>query len=400
MRVSTVWMQQQSLNTMLDRQSNIATLNQQLSTGKRIIQPSDDPVGAARALDLGHQIADIAQYQRNITAANARLSLEDQSLGNVTNVLQRVRTLVLQGVNGSQNDATRGDIAAELVQLRQQLLGQANSQDSQGEYIYAGNRTGSAPFATQGATTYMGDDGQRMVAAGAGLQVATGDPGSAVFGNIPTGNGTFTVTAGAGNAGTVVAGTTSVSNPQASPSAWDGNGYSIVFTAADTYEVRDAGNVVVDTGAYDAVNGSTISFRGAQLALTGTPAVGDSFTLAPSGNQDIFTTMQQLIITLQKTPSGGADMQNAMNAQLMNLDQAMSSVTRTRGMVGARMNALDQQQKLNADLTLQYQSSLTDVQAVDYYQAVSQLSAQTTALQAAQLTFSKMQTSKLFDYLR
>src|SRR6185312_2299518 len=257
MRVSTVWMQQQSLNTMLDRQSNIATLNQQLSTGKRITQPSDDPVGAARALDLGHQIADTAQYQRNITAANARLSLEDQSLGSVTNVLQRVRTLALQAVNGSQSDGTRGDIAAELVQLRQQLLGQANSQDSQGEYIYAGNRTGTAPFATQGNTTYFGDDGQRMVAAGAGLQIATGDPGSAVFANIPTGNGTFAISAGAANAGTVVAGATSVSDPAASPSAWDGGGYSIVFTAANAYAVRDASNTVVDTGSYDPVNGGT-----------------------------------------------------------------------------------------------------------------------------------------------
>ncbi len=400
MRVSTVWMQQQSLNTMLDRQSNIATLNQQLSTGKRITQPSDDPVGAARALDLGHQIADTAQYQRNITAANARLSLEDQSLGSVTNVLQRVRTLVLQAVNGSQSDGTRGDIAAELVQLRQQLLGQANSQDSQGEYIYAGNRTGTAPFATQGNTTYFGDDGQRMVAAGAGLQIATGDPGSAVFANIPTGNGTFAISAGAANAGTVVAGATSVSDPAASPSAWDGGGYSIVFTAANAYAVRDASNTVVDTGSYDPVNGGTIGFRGAQIALTGTPVVGDSLTIAPSTNQDVFTTLQNFIGALQLPNGGGADMQNAMNAQLMNLDQAMGNVTRTRGQVGARMNALDQQQGLNNDLTLQYQSSLSDVQDVNYYDAVGQLNAQTTALQAAQLTFSKMQTSKLFDYLR
>jgi flagellar hook-associated protein 3 FlgL len=69
-------------------------------------------------------------------------------------------------------------------------------------------------------------------------------------------------------------------------------------------------------------------------------------------------------------------------------------------MVGARMNALDQQQNLNDDLTLQYQTSLSAVQDLNYYDAISQLGAQTTALQAAQMTFSKMQTSKLFDYLR
>ncbi|MGP1667066.1 MAG: flagellar hook-associated protein FlgL, partial [Rhodanobacter sp.] len=204
MRVSTSWMQQQSVSTMMDRQSDLSNLNIQLSTGKRINQPSDDPVGAARALDFTHLTADTAQHQRNISTANARLGLEDQTLGNVTNVLGRVRTLLLQGANGTQTDATRGDIATEMVQLRQQLLGQANSKDGQGEYIFAGNRTGTQPFASQGSVSYLGDDGQRMVAAGPGLQIATGDPGSEVFANIRTGNGTFAISAVAGNSGSAV----------------------------------------------------------------------------------------------------------------------------------------------------------------------------------------------------
>ena len=114
MRVSTNWMHQQSVATMLDRQSDLSRLNTQMSTGKRINQPSDDPVGAARALDLSHLTADVAQYQRNISAANARLGLEDQTLSNAGNVLGRVRVLVLQAVNDTQSDDTRGDIAALL----------------------------------------------------------------------------------------------------------------------------------------------------------------------------------------------------------------------------------------------------------------------------------------------
>jgi flagellar hook-associated protein 3 FlgL len=113
MRVSTSWAQQQSVGSMMDRQSDLSDLNTQLSTGKRINQPSDDPVGAARALDLSHLTSDTAQYQRNITSANARLGLEDQSLSNTSDVLGRVRTLLLQAANGSQTDETRGDGAAE-----------------------------------------------------------------------------------------------------------------------------------------------------------------------------------------------------------------------------------------------------------------------------------------------
>ncbi|MEO8811222.1 MAG: flagellar hook-associated protein FlgL [Rhodanobacter sp.] len=400
MRVSTSWMQQQSVGSMLNRQSDLSDLNTQLSSGKRINQPSDDPVGAARALDLSHQIADTAQYQRNITAANARLGLEDQSLSNTSNVLDRVRTLLLQATNGTQTDQTRGDIAAEMAQLREQMLGQANSQDSQGEYIFAGNRTGTQPFVSQNAVSYQGDDGQRMVAAGAGLQVSTGDPGSAVFVNVATGNGTFAVSAASANTGTAVAGASTVSNPSAHPSAWDGGSYQIVFTGADAYEVRDGSGTVLDSGNYDASQGGSITFRGAQVAFSGTPAAGDAFALGASTSQDVFTTLDNIIKTLRTPHGGGAQMQNEINTQFANLDQAMDVITRTRGKVGARMNALDQQSGLNDDLTLQYKTALSNVQDVNYYDAVSQLGAQTTALQAAQQTFTKIQGSKLFDYLR
>jgi flagellar hook-associated protein 3 FlgL len=400
MRVSTSWIQQQSIGSMMDRQSDLSNISTQLSTGKRINQPSDDPVGAARALDLTHLNADTAQYQRNITSANARLGLEDQSLSNVTNVLGRVRTLLLQAANGTQTDETRGDIAAEMVQLRQQLLGQANSKDGQGDYIFAGNRTGTEPFASQGGVTYVGDDGQRMVAAGPGLQIATGDPGSAVFGSIPTGNGKFAISAIAANTGSMVAGSTTVSDPNATPPAWDGGSYSIVFTAADTYEVQDGLGAVLDSGSYDPQKGGSITFRGAQIAFNGEPDVGDSFALGASQSQSVFATLDNIISVLQ-TPNGGdSKMQNAINTQFSNLDQAIDNITRTRGKVGARMNALDQQASLNDDLTLQYKTSLSNVQDLDYYDAVSRLSLQSSSLQAAQLTFSKLQNMSLFDYLK
>ncbi|WEN14619.1 flagellar hook-associated protein FlgL [Rhodanobacter sp. AS-Z3] len=400
MRVSTNWMQQQSIGDMMNRQSDLSRLSTQISTGKRINQPSDDPIGSARALDMTHLISDAAQYKRNISSANARLGLEDQTLGNTNNVLGRVRVLLLQAANGSQTDESRGDIAAEMSQLRQQLLGQANSTDGQGEYIFAGNRTGTQPFVSQGSVNYLGDNGQRMVAAGPGLQVATGDAGSDIFMNISTGNGTFAVSAAATNTGTAVAGSSNVTNPAANPSAWDGGSYSIVFTAPNAYEIHDGGGAVLDSGSYDPANDGSITFRGAQVAFSGAPAAGDTFALGASTKQDVFTTMDNIIKALN-TPNGGkAPMQNALNTQFANLDQAINTLTRTRGLVGARMNTLDQQSSLNDDLTLQYKTSLSDVQDVNYYDAISQLGAQTTALQASQQTFTKIQGSKLFDYLR
>lgn len=400
MRVSTSWMHQQSLGSMLERQGDLSKLNIQLGTGKRINQPSDDPIGAARASDLTHLNAQSAQFQRNISSANARLGLEDQTLANVTGVLGRVRVLLLQAANGTQTDQTRGDIAAEMTQLREQLLGQANSRDGQGEYIFAGNRTGTMPFVSSNGVTYVGDDGQRMVAAGPGLQVATGDPGSAVFANIATGNGSFAVSADVANTGRAVAGASSVTDPAASPSVWDGDNYSIVFTADNAYEIHDGLGAVLDAGAYDPVNGGSITFGGAQVAFNGVPDAGDTFALGASTQQDVFTTLDNIIATLRTPHGGGAAMQNSINTQFANLDQAIDVVSRARGMVGARMNALDQQSALNDDLTLQYKTSLSEVQDLNYYDAISQISSQTMALQAAQQTFTRIQGSKLFDYLR
>jgi len=397
MRISTSWMQQQSVNSMMEQQGSLSNLQNQLDSGKRINQPSDDPVGAATSLELGHLTADTAQYQRNIAAANSRLGLEDQSLSSASNVLGRVRTLLLQANNGTQTDETRGDIAREMTSLRQQLLGLANSKDGQGDYIFAGNRTGAAPFVSQTVgVNYVGDDGQRMVAAGPGLQVATGDPGSAIFKNIPTGNGSFAVTAGASNTGSAVAGASSVSDL----AAWDGGSYSVVFTAADAYEVRDGSGTAISTGSYDPAKGGTVAFKGIQLAISGTPQSGDAFAVAPSGTQDIFSTMDNIIATLSQPNGGGAATQNALNTQFANLDQSIDTLTRARAGIGARMNALDQQGSLNDDLTLQYKTSLTGVQDLDYYDAISKFSLQQSSLQAAQLTFTKLQSSKLFDYLK
>lgn len=396
MRVSTSWMQQQSVNTMMERQGDLSDIQTQMGTGKRINQPSDDPVGAARAVELTHLGADTTQYQRNIASANARLGLEDQTLSSVSDVLDRVRTLTLQGMNATQTDESRADIAAELVQLRGQLLGIANSKDSQGDYLFAGNRTGAQPFVSQGSVSYAGDQGQRMVAAGPGLQVATGDPGSTIFMDIPTGNGTFAVGAAAGNTGSAVAGATSVVDA----TAWNGGSYQVTFTAPDAYEVRDGGGALVASGNYDTQKGGMVAFNGVQVAFSGTPAAGDSFSVAPSSKQSVFDTLDGIIANFTQTNTGGPGMQNALNGQLSNLDQAVGSVTRARASVGARMNALDQQGSLNDDLTLQYQTALSDTQDLNYYDAVSKLSLQSSALQAAQLTFSKLQNMSLFDYLK
>jgi flagellar hook-associated protein 3 FlgL len=399
MRISTSWGQQQAVNTMLDRQYSLSQTQLALGNGKAIQTPADNPAAAARAVDTSSAAAQNDQYTRNIQSATTRLSVEEQALNSAGDILDRIRSLTLEGMNGTQTDESRQSIATELRQTLKQLVALGNTRDGQGEYIFAGSRTTTQPFTIDGLTVnYGGDQSQRMVAAAAGLQVATGDSGSDVFMAIRGGNGTFITSAGAANTGTAVVGSTSVTDA----SAWDGGNYTVTFTTATDYEIRDNAALPTDpplaTGTYSGQTG-TINFKGAQLNVTGTPAAGDTFAVGPSSSQDVFSTVAGIINAFE-APGGGAPMSNQINAQLQNLDQASTSLLNTRTKIGARMNTLDQQSQIGDDVKLQYQTTLSNLQDLDYASATSQFVQQQTALTAAQQAYVKMQNLTLFNYLK
>jgi flagellar hook-associated protein 3 FlgL len=398
MRISTSWSAQQSVNTMLDRQYDLSQTQLALGNGKAIQTPADNPAAAARAIDVSSASAQNDQYTRNIQSANTKLSAEESTISSASDILDRIRTLTLEGMNGTQTDESRQSIATELRQTLGQLVALGNTKDGQGEYIFAGSRTSTQPFTQSDlSVSYGGDQNQRMVAAAAGLQVATGDSGSDVFMSIRGGNGTFVTSAGATNTGTAVVGATSVTDA----SQWDGGSYTVNFTSATTYEIHDATDPTgpaLSTGTYSGDSG-TINFKGAQLNVTGTPAAGDSFAVGPSSSQDVFSTVAGIINAFE-TPGGGAGMSNQLNAQLQNLDQAQTSFTDTRTKIGARMNILDQQTQISADTSLQYSSTLSDLTELDVASAASKFSQQQAALDAAQQSYVKMQNLSLFNYLK
>jgi flagellar hook-associated protein 3 FlgL len=192
MRVSTVHMFQQGLDAIVDRQSKLLKTQLQLSSGKRVNNPSDDPAGAARILDLQQGAAITRQYQANILAGQSRLELEDAVLASVTNSLQRARELAVGGLNGTQSIEDRTAMAKEIRQITDEVMALANTKDANGDYLFSGFQTQTAPFSTNGSGTYTysGDQGQRFLQVGPTRQVSVGDSGMAVFMKIPDGAGT------------------------------------------------------------------------------------------------------------------------------------------------------------------------------------------------------------------
>lgn len=398
MRISTFWMQQSAVNAMLDQQAQVAHTQLQVSTGRRILAPSDDPAGAAQALSLSHADAANTQYQRNIDAANSRLGTEDQALSSVSDLIGRVRSLALEGVNGTLGADDRKNIATEIRQRLSQLVALANTRDSNGEYLFAGNATRTQPFVQSGdVVSYLGDQGQRAIAIAPGQTIATGDPGSDVFQNIPGGNGYFTVGAAPTNTGTAVSGAATMNDI----GQWDGGTYQIRFTAPDAYEVVDAANTVVSSGSY--ASGDAISFRGVSIGFTGTPDAGDSYTVAPSAAKDVFSTLSDIANALEAadfTPHDHAVMTERLGRAIENLDQASDRIVDVRARIGARINTADDQQNLNSSVGVDLKSALSKVQETDYPSAISALNLQMTGLQAAQAAYVKVQGLSLFNFLK
>jgi flagellar hook-associated protein 3 FlgL len=276
------------------------------------------------------------------------------------------------------------------------LLSLANTQNGNGEFIFGGFAAQTQPFtSTATGTTYNGDQGQRQVQIAAGLTVADGDNGDTVFNQIKTGNGTFTVSAGAGNSGSGIVGATTVSNP----AAYAGGTFAITFTAPGTYQVTQ-GATLVTSGTY--TDGGTIAFNGVQVTLSGTPATGDAFTLAPSTNQSLFTTVQNLVTALQTgvtTPASATALNNSINAGINNIDQAVAQTSDVQASVGGRLNTITTQQSVATSQQTQLQQSISNLQSLDFATAITTLDQQNTTLSAALQAFSQTQGLTLFKFL-
>jgi flagellar hook-associated protein 3 FlgL len=402
MRISTNQMQQQGVNSMLEQQALLAKTQLQVSTGKRILTPADDPAAASQVLSLMQEKEVTGQYQSNADAARGRLSLEEQALTGAGDVLQRLKELAIQANNSTLNNANRASIAAEARLRLDELLSLANTRDANNEYLFSGYQGATQPFNrnASGGFDYNGDEGQRYLQIGPTRQVAVGDSGTDIFRAIRNGNGVFSTQENPANTGS------GVIDPGTVSGAFVPDSYTIAFTQVlptdpVTYTVMGAVSGAVAVGTYTA--GSSIAFGGAKVQVSGVPANGDSFTVAPSANQDIFTTVQNFVQALE-TPITNAASQahfnNAMSRVMGDLDNGLTNILDVRAKIGARMNVIDAQKGINDGFALQVQQTLSNLQDLDYAEAVSRLNLQMTGLQAAQQSFIKIQGLSLFNFLR
>lgn len=403
-RISSNTLYEANVAQLLRRQVDLIATQNQISSGRRVNTAADDPLAAGAATAIDRSLAELERFNLNANVLGNRLNLQEGNLTQAGDLLQRVRELSIQAANAPLSASDRQTIAREIRQIREGLLGIANSADAAGRYLFGGAQDDRPPF-VDGTTgvTYVGDQVQRRIDVAPALALADAEPGSEVWVRIPTGDGRVAVAAAATNTGTGLLGTFGVVDA-AAWAAGGSVGYRVVFTSPTTYEIQDAGGaplVPPQTGTY--APGDTLSFEGLQLRLNGEPATGDVFTIDPSGRQDIFATLDALADSLEApatTVTERVRQQNAIFVALANVSAAQDHFIDKRAAGGARLAGIDEASALREATTVTLKTTLSDLRDVNIAEAASRLAQQSTALDAAQLSFQRIASLSLFNYLR
>ncbi|MBL0635281.1 flagellar hook-associated protein FlgL [Aeromonas dhakensis] len=402
MRITTNMVYDRNLSSLNSANERLSTAYEQLMTGEKFKSAGEDPSGMSQKLALTKEIDLFKQYGVNGSLLENSLGHEETVLTALNTAMTSAQTLIQKANDSAVGYEDRQAIASELEGLQKQMFDLMNSKNSQGEYIFGGNQSKTQPFIQDASGNYIfqGDTGQRKIQVSPTVQIAANDSGFNLFEIVPTRR---TSSAGSANIQVGVADQghfDSFYRNNYDPSLAS-NQYTVNTIAGtpDTYEIRDGGGTLLQSGDY--VAGNKIPFNGLELTLS-LPAGGaaQNFVLDPPQNNNILDGMSDFITALRdpnitpdtfqlKVADATAHMKNAR----LNVDQGL-------GEIGGRMNGLEQVMGSNEGLSTLNQQARAKVSEADLYEVIATLSKEDAALSATQLSFSKISKLTLFDYIR
>jgi flagellar hook-associated protein 3 FlgL len=417
MRIATSTIFDTGQASMLNQESALATLTDQISSQVRVSSPEVDPAAAAQAVQVQTAISANTQYTSNLSSASSSLQLEDNTLTNVSTLLTQIQGYIDQAGDPTLSDANRQALATDVTSLRNQLEGYANTTDATGQYIFSGNQTSTAPFvnnATPPGASYAGDNGQQMAQVSSSRQIAVGDPGSSVFESVQSGASSNIVTvsgpSGGANAGDATIGTLAVTQPN---SADLNDTYAVQFQVSTTtppvttYTVQDlsqTGQPASTPQPYTA--GSAIALGGGQtLTINGTPADGDGFQVSSAtagSNANIFNTLDNLATALStpaSTAAGRTALTNALSGFSTQVANALTNVSAVHASVGAREQEVNSLTSSTATQATNLSAQLTTLTGTNLVTASTEFAQAQTSLEAAQKVFITVQGLSLFSLI-
>ncbi|HHQ4574486.1 flagellar hook-associated protein FlgL [Aeromonas hydrophila] len=402
MRITTNMVYDRNISSLNGANERLSTAYEQLMTGNKFKTAGEDPSGMSQKLALTKEIDLFKQYGVNGSLLENSLGHEETVLTALNTAMTSAQTLIQKANDSAVGYEDRQAIASELEGLQKQMFDLMNSKNSQGEYIFGGNQSKTQPFIQDASGNYVfqGDTGQRNIQVSPTVQIPANDSGFNLFEIVPTRR---TSSAGSANIQVGVADQGHFDSFYRNnyDSSLASNQYTVNTIAGtpDTYEIRDGGGALLQSGDY--VAGNKIPFNGLELTLS-LPAGGaaQNFVLDPPQNNNILDGMSDFITALRdpnitpdtfqlKVADATAHMKNAR----LNVDQGL-------GEIGGRMNGLEQVMGSNEGLSTLNQQARAKVSEADLYEVIATLSKEDAALSATQLSFSKISKLTLFDYIR
>ena len=307
MKISTGLYFDRATTQLGNVQAELSKTQQQLSTGKQIVKPSDAPDKAALVTRLESELSRQMGYQDTLKAVNVRLTAEETALKNTSDVMYRIKELAVQAANDTLGPQDRQSVALELSNLKEQVLSLANSQDSNGNYLFSGSRTGVPAFSKDatGHVMYQGDQARMKVNVGDSRRMNLNMPGSDAFVRV----------------------------------------------------IRDDGK----------------------------------------GNQtgaDFFQALDDLVTAVKNSDY------SKIQRGISEVDGLQQGISEGLAQVGTDLTVVDMQNSVLDEVVLRLKATRSDVEDLDYTEAITRMNKDQLALQAAQSGFAKISQLSLFNYIK
>ena len=401
MKISNSYLFSQANKNIQSAQSDVAKSREKIATGKSLVRPSDD-TSKLRSIELlKSQQRKIESYDKGMNFLEERYKLEESVLSSASDILIRVKELAIQAANDTLSTADRDIIATEVDNLRDELIAIANTRDVSGNYIFSGSKSDSQPFVTNettGAVNYSGDNRALFTAVSDSRTLQSNTDGTEVFKPVSRTTNTFELK------GIDLGGNNNFKVDDALIE------FEIPSSASTTdikskVEMALSVSGVSSTVAVDMVAGKpeiTLTLTGeAGVALTGVEITkgSDSAPLtatlkaSSSTGVDFFKMLGDFHAALK------SDVRSDISRAVSELSSAQGNIAGSLGEIGGKLNTVQRQQDINADLSLQVDSLLSSQEDLDYAKAVTQFNAEMVRLEATQATFAKVAQLSLFQFI-
>ena len=398
-----------ALSNIMNRQSSLSNLQENLTSGKKVVRASDDPPGAAQAERAITRLARIETDQRALESQRNSIAQAESTLADVTDALQNFRELAVSAGNASHTAQERSAIATQLAGYRDQVFALANRKDTNGLPLFSALGSALAPFVGPQTLpqdyTFAGQPGQ---VASNEVAIPYALDGDRAFMHLPARDGVFNATVVPAAPAHQI-GTTGV--VLTDPALVTGSAYSISITGVNTvagtttvtYDVAGAPTAVAGgvglTASYPSnstANIAVTAIPGLTVNIIGKPVTGDVINLDP--RPSIFSVLDDAIRDIGNAVDGNASTQ-AVGQALHNIDIGMSRISSARGQAGDLLNRADRISSNQDKRSIQVEGDRSRAEDLDMIKGVSDFQNQQTGYQAALQSYAQVQKLSLFNYL-